>query len=149
MLPFGPMTLSDTERDLLAATVGTMIPADAALGLPGANDPAILDDLARSLGRDLGPVRAGLATLAARGFAGLDRDGREALLNELARAGDAGMAAIGRVTVSAYYRDDRVLASIGMAPGAPFPRGYAVEPGDWSLLDAVRGRAPFWRDDRA
>ena len=149
MLPFGPMTLPDSERDLLATVVGTMIPADAPLGIPGADDPAILDDLAASLGRDLAAVRAGLATLAAHGFAGLDRDAREALLNDLARAADPGMAALGRATVSAYYRDARVLASLGMAPGAPFPRGYAIEPGDWSLLDAVRGRAPFWRDDRA
>ena len=142
------MTLPASDRDLLQAVVGTMIPADAALGLPGADDPAIFDDLVASIGRDLPGVRAGLTTLAARGFAGLGRDGREALLNELAVAGHAGLAVLGRVTVGAYYRDDRVLRSLGMTPGAPFPRGYATEPGDWSLLDAVRDRAPFWRDDR-
>ena len=142
------MSLSSPERALLQDVVGTMIPADAALALPGADDPAILDDLVASLGRDLAPVRQGLADLAARGFAGLDRDGRERLVNELARSGHAGVAAIGRVAVSAYYRDGRVLRSIGMEPGAPFPKGYTVEPGDWSLLDAVKTRAPFWRDDR-
>ncbi len=142
------MTLPASDRDLLLAVVGTMIPADATLGLPGADDPAIFDDLAASIGRDLAGVQAGLAELAARAFASLGRDGREALLNELARSGHAGIVAIGRVTVGAYYRDDRVLRSLGMAPGAPFPRGYTVEPGDWSLLDAVKTRAPFWRDDR-
>ncbi len=143
------MTLPDPERTLLEAVVGAMIPADPALGVPGADDPAILDDLVASLGRDLAAVRQGLAALAARGFAGLDRDRREALLNELAKAGHPGMAAIGRVTVGAYYRDPRVLRSLGMEAGAPFPRGHALEPGDWSLLDVVKTRAPFWRDDRA
>lgn len=142
------MTLPASDRDLLQAVVGTMIPADTELGLPGADDPAIFDDLAASIGLDLPGVRAGLAELAARRFGDLGREDREALLNDLARSGHAGLAVIGRVTVSAYYRDDRVLRSLGMAPGAPFPRGYAVEPGDWSLLDAVKTRAPFWRDDR-
>ena len=143
------MSLSDSERALLKDAVGAMIPADVALGVPGADDPAILDDLLASLGRDLALVQQGLAALAARDFERLDRNGREALLNELAKGGHAGLAAIGRVAVSAYYRDGRVLRSIGMEPGAPFPRGYAVEPGDWSLLDVVKTRAPFWRDDRA
>ena len=142
------MSLSDTERAALKDVVGTMIPADAGLGLPGADDPAILDDLVASLGRDLPAVRDALAALAALGFAGLDRPAREALLNDPARAGRATMAVLGRVAVSAYYRDDRVLRSLGMEPGAPFPKGYAVEPGDFSLLDTVRTRAPFWRSDR-
>jgi hypothetical protein len=27
----------------------------------------------------------------------------------------------------------------------PFPQGFSVEQGDWSLLDPVRARAPMWR----
>ena len=50
--------------------------------------------------------------------------------------------------MSAYYRDDRVLLALGLEARAPFPKGHALEQGDWSLLDAVRKRAPFWRDDR-
>ena len=37
-------------------------------------------------------------------------------------------------------------ASLGLAPGPPFPKGHVVEQGDWSLLDPVRNRAPMWRD---
>lgn len=44
---------------------------------------------------------------------------------------------------------DRVLHAIGLEPRAPFPKGHIVEQGDWSLLDPVRTRPPFWRDDRA
>ena len=28
---------------------------------------------------------------------------------------------------------------------APFPKGYALEQGDWSLLDPVRARGRIWR----
>jgi len=37
---------------------------------------------------------------------------------------------------------------LGMEARPPFPHGYTLEQGDWSLLDAVRKRLPFWRDDR-
>ncbi len=47
-----------------------------------------------------------------------------------------------------YYRDDRVLLAIGHEARAPFPKGYEVEQGDWSLLDPVKRRAKLWRDDR-
>ena len=45
-----------------------------------------------------------------------------------------------------YYRDDRVMRSIGMELRPPFPRGFDVAPGDWSLLDPVRARGRIWRD---
>ena len=49
--------LSAAELRDLGNIAGTMIPADAALGVPGADDPAILDDIARSVGRDLPLLR--------------------------------------------------------------------------------------------
>jgi hypothetical protein len=45
-----------------------------------------------------------------------------------------------------YYRDDRVMLSLGLEPRAPFPKGHVLEGGDWSLLDPVRARKPFWRE---
>ena len=56
--------------------------------------------------------------------------------------------ALGRVILGAYYRDDRVLLALRQEARAPFPKGYTLEQGDWSLLDAVRNRPPLWRDDR-
>jgi hypothetical protein len=143
--------LSAHEIGNLADVAGTMIPADIALGVPGADDPTILADIAKSMGRDLALVREALAAIAAKSngdFAGLDRDGREALINAYYKTGGAAAAALGRLIASAYYRDDRVLMALGLEARAPFPKGHEVEQGDWSLLDAVRRRAPFWRDDR-
>ena len=143
--------LTAAEILVLGAIAATMIPEDAALGMPGADDPAILDDIARSLGRDLPLIREALAAVAAKSggaFAALDRDGREALINDWYAGGGAPAVALGRVIVGAYYRDDRVLLALGHEARAPFPKGYVLEQGDWSLLDVVRGRQPFWRDDR-
>ena len=143
--------LSAAELASLRDIAGTMIPADATLGMPGADDPAILDDVATSLGRDLPLVRDALAAIAARAngaFAGLDLDRREALLNDYQTTGGAAAAALARVVLSAYYRDDRVLLALKHEARAPFPKGYTLEQGDWSLLDAVRRQPPLWRDDR-
>ena len=148
--------LSAVEIRDLRDIAGTMIPESPAFGVPGADDPAILADIARSVGRDLPLVREALSAIAHKSvgaFAGMDRDKREALINDYyAVAGSPlanRIAALGRVILSAYYRDDRVLLALGLEARPPFPKGYDLEQGDWSLLDAVRKRAPFWRDDRA
>jgi hypothetical protein len=143
--------LSAAEIRHLSDIAGTMIPESPAFGVPGADDPAILADIARSVGRDLAMVREALAAIArksAGAFAGLDRDRREALINDYYASGGAAAVTLGRVIVGAYYRDDRVLLALGLEARPPFPKGYGLEQGDWSLLDAVRKRPPFWRDDR-
>jgi hypothetical protein len=143
--------LSAAEMRDLGDIAGTMIPADAALGVPGADDPAILADIVKSTGRDLSLLREALVVIATKSggaFASLNRDSREALINAYYKTGGAAAAALGRVIASAYYRDDRVLMALGLEARAPFPKGHEVEQGDWSLLDDVRKRAPFWRDDR-
>jgi hypothetical protein len=37
------------------------------------------------------------------------------------------------------------MQSLGMEVRPPFPKGFEVEQGDWSLLDPVRVRQPFYR----
>lgn len=144
--------LTADEIDHLREIAGTMIPADAALGMPGADDPAILADIVRSVGRDLPQVRAAVAAIGRKSggaFATMSQDEREALINGYHAEGGAPAATLGRVVLGAYYRDDRVLVAVGHEARAPFPKGYVVEQGDWNLLNPVRQRAPFWRDDRA
>jgi hypothetical protein len=143
--------LSADELAALRDIAGTMIPADAALRMPGADDPLIQGDIARSVGRDTHLVREALVSVAKRSdgrFASLDRDKREALFNEFYANGGPPAVALGRVVLGAYYRDDRVLIALGMEARAPFPKGHVVEQGDWSLLDPVRARPTLWRDDR-
>lgn len=146
------MKLSRAEIYALDGVGGTMIPANAEQGLPGANDPIIFADITRSIGRDLPLIRTALAEIDKRAggaFASLDRERREALINDWYAAGGAAAAALGRLVLGAYYRDDRVLRALGHEARAPFPKGHVVEQGDWSLLDPVKRRAAFWRDDRS
>lgn len=143
--------LTDQETSDLRHIAGTMIPASAEYSLPGADDPAIFADILASLGRDLPQVRqavAAIITESGGAFASWDADRREACIAAcIAKGGPA--ATLGRVILSCYYRDDRVLRAIGHEPRPPFPKGNVAEQGDWSLLDVVRARPQFWRDDRS
>jgi hypothetical protein len=143
-----PRTLSAEQVDTLRAFAGTIIPASRQHGAPGADDPAILADILANLERDHDDVVSALRRLD--GLAGgryVDLDGaqRLAIANEFRAEGGAALAALSRVVLLCYYRDDRVMRSLGQEPRPPFPLGHVVEQGDWSLLDPVRRRPPFWR----
>lgn len=140
--------LSEAQIECLRRIAGHMIPASAAHGVPGADDAVILADMVRSVGRD-GPALATLlrdVDAAAGGrLAGLDQAAQLVLLTRLRAANPAAFAMLETVVARAYYRDDRVLASIGMEARPPFPRGYELAETDWSLLDPVRERGAIWR----
>jgi hypothetical protein len=144
--------LSPNETRDLQRLAGMMIPASDEYGVPAADDPVIFADIVGSLAHDTDEVRTALdelATLAGGPFAELD-DGQAAAIAGMFLASEShAVGVLGRHVLLCYYRDDRVLASLGWEPRAPFPKGHVVEQGDWSLLDAVRGRPHLWRDDRA
>ncbi len=140
--------LTSAQRDDLRAISGMIIPSGMEFDVPGADDPAIQADIAATLGRDAGLVRAALDQLARRAgvpLADLDAPRREAVAMELRATGGAAVATLTRVVLQCYYRDDRVVRSLGLEPRPPYPRGHVLEDGDWSLLDPVRVRPPMWR----
>jgi hypothetical protein len=143
--------LTVTELRDLRRLAGLMVPASAEYGVPGADDESIFADIARSLGRDEPAIHTALAMLrevAGGDFCSLDAEKAEtAAMTLLSRDGPV-MTALGRAVLQCYYRDDRVVRALGLEALAPFPRGRPLEQGDWSLLDAVRGRPQMWRDDR-
>ena len=143
------LTFSPAESRDLRCVAGMMIPADSALRVPGADDAAILADIANTIGRDLPAVREALrdlAVLSAGGFADLSEARREAVAETFQARGGAAFAVLTRVILQCYYRDDRVVRSLGFEPRPPFPKGHTLEQGDWSLLDPVRARPKMWRD---
>lgn len=148
-MPTTPAALSDAETRALRHVVAHIVPASAEYAVPGADDAAIFADIVASLGRDTQAVRDALALIAEIAgcdFAGLSPARQLEVLTAL-RAGHAAAAsALYLVTVQCYYRDDRVLASIGLEPRAPYPKGYDVTAGDLTLLDAVRARGPIYRE---
>ena len=147
---------NDSETDLspaecrdLRCIAGMMIPASTEFGVPGADDEIIFADILKSLGRDLGHVRealGGCCELAGGAFADLDAARREAVAASFRASGGAAVATLSRVILQCYYRDDRVVRSLGLEPRPPFPKGNTLEQGDWSLLDPVRARPKMWRD---
>ena len=132
-------TLTDAEHAALAEIAALIIPASEARGLPGADDPAILAEIAAAAGARRGALAGALAA-----FAGLDGSGPAK--GEAFRAAHPGAATILQTLVAeAYYRDERVLTALGHPPRPPFQQGYEVRQGDWSLLDPVRARPAIWR----
>ncbi len=146
---WGGTPLSPAECDCLRLLAGHMIPASAAYGVPGADDAAIFADMATTIGRDREALAETLDRIdeAAGGrLAARSRADQAELIARL-RAAEPGLFAVVEAVVSrAYYRDDRVLRSLGVEARPPFPKGYEVEEGDWSLLDPVRRRGPIHRD---
>jgi hypothetical protein len=141
--------LSAAQSRSLRCLAEMMIPASAEYGVPSAGDDAIFGDILQSLGRDTDHVIAVLRTLDAMSggrFADLDPRRREALAAELRETGGEALTYLTRIILQCYYRDDRVMRSLGMEVRPPFPKGFEVEQGDWSLLDPVRARPKLYRD---
>jgi hypothetical protein len=140
------LTVDETRS--LRCVAGMMIPASTLHGVPGADDAAIFADIVDSIGLDAALVKQALQrldTLAGGIFADLDPVQRQSAVAALREVDDEPLAALTRVIVQCYYRDDRVMRSLDMEVRPPFPKGFEVEQGDWSLLDPVRTRAAFYR----
>src|ERR1700761_9123956 len=137
-------TLTQAQRDDLRTIAAMIIPASDEYKVPGADDAAIQADIIGTLGRDTAMVSAALdhlARLAGKPLTALDAATREAVAKEFRASGGAPAATLTRVVLQCYYRDDRVLRSLGLELRAPFPQGYTLPQGDWSLLDPVKARS--------
>jgi hypothetical protein len=141
-------TLTEAEIADLRCLAGVIIPASTKYGVPGADDGTIFADIVNSIGRDRNDVRAALGTLrtlAGGPFTVLDTARRGEVAAMLRADGGAAVGVLARLVLLCYYRDDRVMVSLGLEARPPFPKGHELEQGDWSLLDPVRARKPFWR----
>ena|SRR5580658_3889241 len=141
--------LTPEESRDLRCIAGMMIPASTEFDVPGADDATIFADIVGTMGRDLADVQQALRALSALAggpFADLDAARREPVALAFRERGGTAQATLSRVILQCYYRDDRVVRSLGLEPRAPFPKGHTLEQGDWSLLDPVRARPKMWRD---
>jgi hypothetical protein len=141
--------LNDSGREILRALAGAIIPASPDHGVPGADDEAIFTDLMSSAGSTLGFIGEHLGSLealaGAEGFLDADPETRVSLAEQFRQAHPDAAALIVSLICQCYYRDPRVLESLGTPPRPPFPEGYDIAEGDWSLLDPVRARGPIYR----
>ncbi len=129
---------SADEQTQIARLAGLMVPASEAHGVPGADDAQILADILRTACADEARVRAALEFAGGLGLP------LEAAVPRL--QGAVEMLPLVVVVMQCYYRDDRVMRALGMEARPPFPEGFDVPQGDWSLLEAVQRRGRIWRD---
>lgn len=141
---------SDDERRLLREIAGLLIPASSEYGIPGADDERIFDNILVSIIRlapTLKPKLHDLQALAEErygpDFLNLSQVDKTTLLRD--QINYAFLKHLITATATAYYQDGRVLETIGLKSIPPFPGGHDIEQGDWSLLEPVKARAPFYR----
>ena len=138
------------ERDALRRIVGILIPPSEEYNVPGADDEAIFARIlalaaerAESIRREIEALQTRAVERSGERFLGLDEAQQTALLRD--EATSELLRQMIHCAATAYYEDPRVLQSIDLKPTPPFPGGHEIEQGDWSLLDPVKARAPFYR----
>lgn len=149
------MSLSRDEKRALVATLDLIVPPGRDDRMPGAGALGVADFVEANLREhpELRPALVeGLARLdelsaarASRPFAELEASERRAVLDATVETQPAFLGPLIFQTYVAYYRDARVLEALGLEPRPPYPRGHAVPPTDFSILDPVRQMAPFYR----
>ena len=143
-------------RDALAAALDLLIPPSADGRLPGAGELGLAryveELLAKTpaprplLAQGLAALEAAAAGRGARGFAELPRDAQRALLDAHAQTAPGFAPTLLFLVMTGYYREPRVLASLGLEDRPPFPKGHAVAESDFTGLDAVRRRGKLYRE---
>ena len=145
--------MTDETNESLRAVLDCLIPADPARGLPGAGALGLADYVTERLGDALAALAPGFAALdaaaderGARRFADLDARVRSEVLHAHAERDPGFLAPLLFHTYAGYYQSPAVLEALGMEGRPPHPKGYELEAGDLSLLDAVRERPRLYRE---
>ncbi len=145
--PFSSVELATMRR-----VAGLMIPASAEYSMPSADDDAIFGMIVARAGEAAAVIKTGLGVLdnlarERQSMAYVDLNDADAgqLVEDLQGARESFMRLLMSTIVQCYYQDDRVMVALDMEPRPPFPEGYEVEQGDWSLLDPVKARDKFYR----
>ena len=146
------VSFTDEEIQALTIAVEMIIPASDEYSLPGASDSAIFADILATAGARQGPVGAALSTLDGlahesqdNSFSALDQDAKDGVTETFRRWHPAEADLLATITVQCYCRDDRVLRALNVETRPPFPIGFILCEGDWSLLNPVRERPGFYR----
>jgi hypothetical protein len=142
-------TYTQQEKHLLRRLAGSIISASDRLQLPGADDEAIFSELLRRVERkgelhqamvDFFAEFGGIETVA-----NLDEPDFQALMDVVQTKQHRFLSTTLVLVVQSYYQNPGVLRALNKDVDPPFPRGNDLEQGDWSLLDPVKRRTPFFR----
>jgi hypothetical protein len=144
---------SSEQQRMLDTLLDVVLPPSDDGRLPGAGSLGLTAHVVRTVEQTpmLGPVVTyGLAALTelattrnAGGWMGLSPGERAEVLREFTATDQFFLPAFLFLAYSGYYQHPRVLEALGLEARAPHPVGYEMDAGDFSLLDAVRGRGPM------
>ena len=145
--------LSTDERATLQCVLNLIIPPCEQRGLPGAAQYDVWAYVCERRAELITPIRADLQALCdaaqksfGRAFSALGVDEASALAHSMRTANAGFLSALAERTVEFYYQQDAVLEVIGVGARPPFPGGYEVFEGDFSLLEPVRKRGRVYRE---
>lgn len=136
-------TYTERERALLARLCELMIPASE--DRPSAANPELFKDILSRLATQGSVLKPALATLAALSLDELATSEQVTVINQHREGHSTFFQTFESQVIQAYYANSTVLTSLGVNAPSPYPGGYDVQETDWSLLDPVRGRKPFYR----
>ena len=142
--------LSEEDIKMLRVLAEDMIPKSEEYGVPGAGEELIFKDILSEVRRNLSLVDKELCALSeiaeqlfGVSYQTLGDNNRHRVSTKFLDS--TKQAVIVRIVLQCYYRDDRVMRSLGMEPRPPFPLGYAIEASDWSLLEGVKKKGKTYR----
>ena len=148
-----PTFFSEAQRSLVTAMLDRLIPRQG--DHPGAGEIGVADYLDGAVSESSRLRRIfsdGLNTVqvvAARngsGFEDLDADTQDEVLREIEANHSDFFQRLVMLTYNGYYINPTALESLGLEARPPQPRGYVVEAGDLSSLEAVVRRGQAYRD---
>ena len=136
-------TYTEEERALLTRLCELMIPAGE--DRPSAADPEVFEDILVRLSTHESVLKPVLTILATLSLDELAASEQVTMINQHREAYSTFFQIFESQVIQAYYANSIVLTSLGVNSPSPYPGGYDVQETDWSLLDPVRGREPFYR----
>ena len=140
--------LNDTEKTILSEAMDRLVPPIG--DLPGAGTMGLSSEVC-TMARQHPPYLHAISTfierLVARRSVRLPDSHKDAQLRELEAAEGATFNAILELVYLAYYSDPRVHRRIGWRSGPLQPQGFPLASFNPEILQAVRKRQPFWRQD--
>ncbi len=144
--------LTQSQMSTLRAIADVIIPPAPQYDVPGAGDEsicaAIVIDAAAKLVRLASALDAADAMaqdVHGRAMQQLDEEQRLTLAHEFRDRYPHDAQLLEVLVAQCYYRDPRVVRSLGLEARPPHPQGYELEQGDWSLLEPVRRLDPIFR----
>jgi len=143
--------LLEHDRVTLHALVGDMIPTSYEHDIPGADEELIFNSILISVENCLASVKKELRaldrmtrSLFKESYVLLDQKDRRNAIDQFFNSFES-ESTIATLVLQCYYRDDRIMRSLGMEARPPFPLGHTVEESDWSLLDRVKKMGKKYR----